>query len=242
MHRTRYTIRASLSLTLLLLALAGCGSDSTTVPADETFVVAEDPLDDVLKSLDGDTPAEPQGRIDRLAEVLGLDEDQIAALTVAYETFRAGVADLRAQVEDGSLTREEAREAGALLREAFEAELQLILTAEQWDLLQEMRIGAHGPHGNHHGHQTPYDRWNDWLAEIGADEDQVDAVFAALDVMRDGLRDLRDQVRAGELTHEEARDAAEVLRTDFDAELQEILTAEQYEALLSLRPDCGGRH
>ena len=37
----------------------------------------------------------------------------------------------------------------------------------------------------------------DWLAEIGADEAQVDAVFAALDVLRAGLRENQDLARIG---------------------------------------------
>ena len=127
-----------------------------------------------------------------------------------------------------------------MLRDAFEAELQLILTEEQWDLLQQMRQDAHGPHGNHMGNQNPYDRWHDWLNEIDADEDQSAEVFAALDVLRAGIRDLRDQVHDGTLTREEARDAIEILRADFEAALQSILTEEQYAALQELRPDCGG--
>ena len=70
----------------------GCSQDEVTGPeADSTFI-AEDPLDDVLKSTDGRTPADTQDRLARLAEVLGLDEDQLAALTLAYNEFLDGIA------------------------------------------------------------------------------------------------------------------------------------------------------
>ena len=70
-------------------------------------------------------------------------------------------------------------------------------------------------------------------------------------VRRAGLHGSRGELRrheggpqgreeGGELTHEEARDAAAVLRAEFDTALQTILTPEQYEALLALRPDCEG--
>lgn len=227
----------------LLLLTTGCSQDQVTGPdADQTFF-AEDPLDDVLKSTDGFTSNDPQERLARLAEVLGLDEDQLAALTVAYTEFRDGVAALGTQVHNGEITGEEAREAVAVLREAFEAELQIILTAEQWDLLQEMRYQGQRRDGHNHHHQVPHDRWVAWLTEAGADEGQIADVFEALEVLLSGMQDLRDQAHEGTLTREEAREAAEILRAEFDAALQTILTAEQYEALLNLRPDCGGpRH
>lgn len=242
-HLTKSLAPLLFLLAGLLLLTTGCSQDQVAGPeADQTFV-AEDPLDDVLKSTDGFTSSDPQERLARLAEVLGLDEDQLAALTVAYTEFRDGVAALWTQVHNDEITREEAREAVAVLREAFEAEMQIILTAEQWDLLQEMRYQGQLRDGHNYQHQVPHDRWVAWLTEAGADEDQIADVFEALEVLHSGMQDLRDQVHEGTLTREEAREAAETLRAEFDAALQTILTAEQYEALMNLRPDCGGpRH
>lgn len=227
-------------LTVVLLAaplLTGCGdNDSITgAPADPTsdFVI-EDPLDGVLNATMGVTPVEPGPRIDRLADALGLTDEQKAALAEAYAVFRAGIEALKDQVKDGSLTRDEAHAAADLLRADFEAALQVILTAEQYEQLQEMRQNRDC---QSRGHRDPEARWTAWLTEIGADEAQVDAVFAALATLHDGLRDLRDQVKAGDLTRDEAREAAEALREAFDAALQEILTEEQYAALQELRPD-----
>jgi len=241
-----FLLRLVLALALLTIALSGCSQDDVTVPTTDPMAIAADPLDDALKSMDGDVPSRPSDRVARLADALGLDDDQVTALTDAYAVFRDGMEDLHTQVQAGDLTMEEAREAALLLREAFEAELQVILTVEQWDLLQEMRLaGREGRRLHDHDRNRDRsfgDRWVDILTEIGADEDQIAAVSEALDTMMTGMMDLRTQVQDGILTHEEAFEAAAVLRADFDAALQTILTEEQYAALLDLRPDCGGRH
>jgi hypothetical protein len=227
----------------LMLMITGCSQDEVTGPeADATFF-AEDPLEDVLKSTDGMTPTNPHDRLARLAEVLELDEDQLAALTVAYNEFLDGADSLRDMVHNDEMTFQEANAALALLRETFEAEMQIILTADQWDLLQEMRFQGQRRDGHHPRHQPPHERWVAWLTEAGADEVQITEVFEALETFHTGIQDVRDQMHEGTLTREDARLAAETLRSDFHAALQTILTADQYDALMILRPDCGGpRH
>lgn len=227
----------------LLLLTTGCSQNEVTGPeADQTFF-AEDPLEDVLKSTDGMTPASPQDLLARLAEILDLDEDQMAALTMAYNEFLDGAESLRIMVQNDEMTFQEANAALAVLREAFEAELQIILTADQWDLLQEMRFLGQQRDGHNHQHQPPHERWVAWLTEAGADEVQIAAVFESLETFHTGMQDVRDQMHEGTLTREDARLAAETLRSDFHAALQTILTTDQYDALMLLRPDCGGpRH
>jgi hypothetical protein len=142
------------------------------------------------------------------------------------------------------LTMDEARHMAIVMREAFEAEMQMILTAEQWDQLQDMRLEGRRDEGHHHGghhHQGPTDLWGSMFEDIGLDADQIAAVLAALDVLHEGMQDVRDQMHDGTMTYEDAHEAAEALRADFDTALQGILTEEQYQALLDLRPDCGGR-
>ena len=243
------TPQKSTSLLILVLAglmllVAGCSDDQVTAPTPGPVLIAEDPLDDVLKSTDGHTPADPHERLARMAEVLGLDDDQLAALTMAYTGYRDGMAGLRTQVMNREMTMDEARHMARALRDSFEAEMQIILTAEQWDQLQDMRHEGRQGEGHHHGgghHQGAGDLWGSWFEEIGLDAGQIAAVIEALFVLQDGMQDLRDQMHDGTLTFEEAHEAAEALRADFDAALQDILTEEQYQALLDLRPDCGGR-
>ncbi|MBU8920485.1 MAG: hypothetical protein KOO63_01375 [Bacteroidales bacterium] len=238
------SLRISLLSALIVLAslaIVGCSSETAMapqVPSLDVSAVAADPLEAVLNSTDGHTPGDPTARVDRLAEVLGLDDIQKEALLAAFLDFRAAITALRDQVVAGEITLVEAREAAVLLREAFEAELQLILTPEQYDLLQEMRqVRDRIRDRIEDGTCDKYQRWDIWLTEVGADSAQAEAVYEALDIMHDGIRDLIIQVQDGTLTREEAILAIQTLRDDFDAALQAILTAEQYEALIALRPD-----
>jgi len=174
-------------------------------------------------------------RVDRILQV-GLDDTQKEAFLAAYLEFRSAVTDLRELVRAGDITIEEARAQAAVLREAFEAEIQLILTPEQYDLLQEMRRIRDRVRDKINA-TDKYVRWELWLTEIGADSTQIADVILALDIMHEGIRDLATQVKAGEVTRAEALAAIQLLRDEFDAALQAILTVEQYEALLALRPD-----
>ncbi len=230
-----------LALTMLAtLALSGCSqNDSVTgMNLDGATLLVTDPLDGSLNSTAGSTPPDPQARIDRLAEALGLDETQKAALAEAYASHRAGMMALKESVEAGDITHESGRAQAMELRETFEAALQLILTPEQWDQLQQMRANHDG---RGRGRRNPIERWNAWLTEIGAKPDQVTAVFAALQIRHDGMKAIGQQVKNGTLTREQAIEAAKALRDAFDAALQTILTPEQYTALEALRPDCAGR-
>jgi Spy/CpxP family protein refolding chaperone len=235
--------RLTAMLLMAVLVLAGCGNQQTITATDSGSLdladvgqLVEDPLDGAFDSTDGFTPAEAGPRIDRLAELLGLSDEQKAALAAAYLEFRDAHEALRDLVRSGELTHEEAFAEAADLRDAFEAEVQIILTPEQYDLFQELRAGKQA--GRDHPGRGMDDRWAAWLVEIGADEAQTAAVLEALATFKDGVKDLRDSVRAGDLTREEARDQTAILRDQFDADLQAILTAEQYEQLLTLRPDC----
>jgi Spy/CpxP family protein refolding chaperone len=232
---TRIHFLAALAVAGCLLA--GCGENSVndTSGLNRSTLRVSDPLDGVLNSTDGTTPVNPDRRIERLAEVLGLDDTQKAALIEAYATLRSGLESLRAQVEDGTLTLEQARAQADLLREQFEAALQVILTAEQWEKLQEMRQDRDG---DHRGERDPVERWLAWLNEIGATEAQVSSILSAVETLRDGLEAIRAQVQSGAITFDEARAQVGALRQAFNQTLQQILTPEQYQALLELRPDC----
>ncbi len=226
-----------------VLAFAGCGNDaSITAPGGTTGAVTldvADPLDGALNSTDGTTPTDHGRRLGRLAEVLGLTPEQKAAVAEAYATFHAGVHALKAQVRAGTMTPEAAREAAGLLRADFEAALQVILTEEQWNKLQEMRQNR-DKNGN--GHRDPQDRWIAWLTRIGADEGQIADVLAEMETVKTGMQAIHAELRAGTITPAEARERARALRDAFEVALQEILTPEQYAALLELRPDCDRNH
>jgi hypothetical protein len=243
------TLRAGLVAVLAIAALgllAGCSDDGPTTAAPQSAWTVTDPLADVLKSTDGHTPPAPEDRVARLAEILGLTDEQAAAFLDACTAFFDGVAALRDQVQAGELTHDEAHVQADALRAEFEAALQTILTPEQYDMLAEMRM-QRDPHHDRPPHDAPprpdlMAHWTEWLTAVEATQDQVDAVMAGLETMRTGLDEVRAAVRAGEMTFEEATAAVEQLRADFDALLQETLTEDQYAALLEMRPDCDGRH
>lgn len=88
----------------------------------------------------------------------------------------------------------------------------------------------------------PVNRWSHLADTLGLSEEQVLELQAALKELATALRELRGLVHAGEMTMEEAIEAAQLLRQDFELRLQEILTPEQYELLLTLRPNLPGPH
>jgi len=235
------------SLLAVLVAgtfLAGCGNDKSvtgvnSTPLPDPGTLVEDPLDGVLNSTDGSTPSDHGMLVGRLAEKLGLTDEQKAALMAAYQEFHDGLQALRQQVRSGDITLDEAKAAAAALRDAFEAELQVILTPEQYDLLQQMRQDRDGQ-GD--GKRDPNQRWLAWLTKIGADESQISAVMDAIQTMNDALKAVHESLRNHEITGKEARDQVMQIRDDFDAALQGILTADQYQALQDLRPDQRGKH
>ncbi|MBN2185648.1 MAG: hypothetical protein JW746_10000 [Candidatus Krumholzibacteriota bacterium] len=241
MDNHRLWNKGSLIIGIILLSstvMIGCSQDSTVVAPEASLLsrIAEDPFEDVLTSTDGCTPENTMTMIDRLAEVLGLDEVQKEAVLVAYLEFRTAVVELRDLVKAGEITIEEAQEQAEILYDAFEAELMLILTPEQYDLLQEMRRVHERIRDRVHA-TDKYVRWEEWLTEIGADSTQMADIYIALETLHEGIRDLVSQVKDEVITREEALLAAQILRDEFDAALQAILTEEQYEALLALRPD-----
>ena len=241
MNHHRLWNKGSLIIGIILLAstaMIGCSQDSTVVAPEESLLsrIAEDPFKEVMTSYDGYTPENPEALIDRLVEILGLDEVQKEALLTAYLEFRVALVELRDLVRAGDITFEEARAQAVLLRDAFEAELMLILTPEQYDLLQEIRRVRERIRDRVHA-TDKYVRWDIWLTEIGADSTQMADIYIALETLHEGIRDLVSQVKDEIITKEEALLAAQILREEFDAALQAILTAEQYEALLALRPD-----
>jgi len=104
----------------------------------------------------GDRPApDPEARWEQLAEVLGLSADQQAAITEAAVELQAAMQILREQVQSGEITREEAREIGEGLRAEFDLVLQEVLSAEQYEQLQELRENRPNPGGGGPGGGGP---------------------------------------------------------------------------------------
>lgn len=71
---------------------------------------------------------------------IGASAEQSQAVLAAVEELMDGMAELRTQVLNDELTREEAHAAAMDLRAAFEATLHEILTPEQLAALRELRL------------------------------------------------------------------------------------------------------
>ena len=195
------------------------------------------------------------GRPGRLAEALELTEDQRAQLKALGEQHRESMREtmegIRAQVEAGELTPEQAREQMQPIREAHRAEVERILTPEQIQKLGELRAARQeragergegeqmrrGPrmghrrgagHGPGHGPGHPFqalDLSEDQQAQLKALGEQH------RESMRETMEGIRAQVEAGELTPEQAREQMQPIREAHRAEVEKILTPEQIQKL-----------
>lgn len=248
------------SVLIILFAVAGCSDDSVTAPAGSGETTGGDttqPLDESMfdayayvgvEGFSGD-------RVDgwsRLAELLGLTDEQVDQMQVAFQNFREALRDLREQVRQGALTREEAYEQAQLLRAEYEELLQTILTPEQYELLLELRrqnSDSTGPRepGPHHGQNEnggPVDHaivhWDHLADRLELSDQQIADLSAAGEELRNDLLALQELIRSGELTREEAREEARLLREAYEETIQSILTEEQYALLMELRAGAAG--
>lgn len=71
-----------------------------------------------------------------MATVLGLTDDQVTSLETLWADQDAAFEDIRAQVDAGDLTREEAQAAIEALRTDFDTALQALLTEDQYEIVQ----------------------------------------------------------------------------------------------------------
>ncbi len=257
---SRSFLAASASILIILFAVAGCSDETATNPIGTNGTSSGDtsePLDETVfdayayVGVEGFSGERADGW-SRLAELLGLTDEQTEQMQLAFENFRDALRDLRDQVRQGALTREEAYEQAQLLRAEYEELLQTILTPEQYELLLELRrqnSDSTGPQeaGPHHGQNDnggPVDHaivhW-EHLAEVLelTDAQSADLAKAGED-LRTELLELQALIRSGELTREEAREQARLLRAEHEATIQSILTEEQYALLLELRAGATG--
>lgn len=70
---------------------------------------------------------------------LGLTEAQKDAIQDVLEKYRPQMEDIRDQVQDGSLTREEAHDLASTIRDSIRTEVEALLTQEQLDALEARR-------------------------------------------------------------------------------------------------------
>ena len=175
---------------------------------------------------------------DRIGAALELTDDQRQALDALRDEFKQTAQQIRGQVRDGGLTREEARPQLEAQREARRAAVSEILTAEQRERLDQIRAENEDRPGSR-GHHRGGFRGRGGLARatkvLDLTGDQQSALAAFREESRQAHREIRNQVREGSLTREEARPLLEAQRTARQAALADILTPEQLAQLEELR-------
>ncbi len=175
---------------------------------------------------------------DRIGAVLELTEDQRQALVALRGEFKQAAQEIRVQVRDESLTREEARPQLEAQREARRTGVAEILTAEQFGKLEQIRAENEGRR-DVRGHHRRAVRGRGGIARaveaLELTHDQQGALAALREDSRQAHRAIRDQVKEGSSTREDARPLMEAQRTARRAALAEILTPEQLAQLEELR-------
>ena len=175
---------------------------------------------------------------DRMSAALELTDNQRQALDALRGEFRQAVQEIRGQVREGSLTREEARSQLEAQREARRAAVSEILTAEQLQQLEQIRAENEGRRGSRGHHRRGFRSRGGIARAIEAldlTEGQQSALAALRGESRQAHREIRNQVREGSLTREEARPLLEGQRAARQAALAEILTPKQLAQLEELR-------
>ena len=81
----------------------------------------------------------------------------------------------------------------------------------------------------------PQPNLNRLQSELGLTDDQVAQIDAIITANRDLLTPLHEQVRAGTLTHEDARTQIEAMRESKKTQIEGVLTAEQATQFSELR-------
>ena len=174
---------------------------------------------------------------DRIRVALELTDDQQQELAAMREEFKQAAQEIRVQVRDGSLTREEARPQLEVQREARREALAEVLTTEQLEQLEQLKAAnaeRRGSRGHHHGGLRGRAMRRVFQA-LGLSEDQRLALQTLRDEARQAHREIRAQVKEGSLTREEARPLLQAQREARRGALVQILTPEQLGQLEDLR-------
>ena len=257
---SRNMLAAVAGILIVLVSVAGCGTDNVTAPAAPTAPTggSSEPLDEAVFDAYAQVGVEEfhreqLDRWQRLIDLLELTPEQVVLFQAAFDELHAALLELKDRVRDGELSYEEAYAEAQVLKAEFEAHLKTFLTSEQFDLLMELRErSAHSPgpndndpNQNQQGNsderpaQEALSKWRHLAEELDLSREQVDQLVAAADELHEALLELQELIEMGALTREEAFIEAQRLRDGFELTLQTILTDEQYALLQELRMQYG---
>ncbi len=155
-----------------------------------------------------------------------LTEDQRVEFDAIMEKFRASMNVLMASISSGEMTREEAKAEIDSLEEAMKAAIDALLTDDQKAQLEQMKADR----------KAKMEAYMEAVRQakieaLGLTDDQIAAIEAARAEMKAAMEALEAQVESGELTKEEAHEAAKVIFEANKAAMEKILTATQLEII-----------
>ena len=223
-------MKTSLSLgfvSALLFGLGiGCG-DSLSLGSDVMAITGGSLSGEqlALPDCDGAGARNHAGRtqlseLDELTSLLALSADQVAQIQPIFDATRAKAEDIRAQVQAGTLSKEEGRAQIKALHDAQNAQIMALLTPDQQTKFASMRDHHHGP--------FDLTKLKD---AIGLSDDQVSQISALQDAAQSKISDLHAQVEAGTLSTDDAHTQIEQIRQDTMTQVKAVLSADQQAML-----------
>ncbi|MBM3261812.1 MAG: hypothetical protein FJY97_00025 [candidate division Zixibacteria bacterium] len=190
---------------------------------DAELLALTSEVDEVPSPNDGLVPPpnqQPPPRIDRLKEALGLSDDQIAQIEAIVEDVRDQITAIHEQVKAGTLTRAAAREQIKAIHDDQKAQIEALLTEAQKTKFAELR--------QQHGRQFNIDRL---AAFLGLTDEQKTQIETIMQTHRDQMAAIRQQVEAGTLSRQSAREQIKTLHNSERDQLAGVLSQEQLQKL-----------
>lgn len=161
-----------------------------------------------------------------------LSDDQVTVFDEILKSHSQHMAEIKSQIQTGSITREEAHNQLQTLGETLRAEIEALLSSEQLEAL-EQKQAEHGFKGkDRRNMEANVDEVKAVMYEVlNFTEDQIAAFEAINEEVKIALQALNDKLKNGSINREQFREAAELIFTDRSEKLAEILTDTDLEIL-----------
>ena len=167
---------------------------------------------------------------------LNLSDEQKAQLQSFREEMRAELEGIRAQVKDGSLSREDAHASRRELLQGRREERRAIFTADQLEQLDQLRAEHAESDRPRHRHRTArgHHRAGHLLEKLELSVDQQTQLESLRQRHRAALVELKD-------SEDRSREGFKALRDQHRSDIAGILTAAQREQLEQLKAERRAR-
>ncbi len=171
---------------------------------------------------------------------LNLTDEQREQLKAVREQFKGQFQAVREQVQAGTLTREQAWEQMQALHEKVKAASAPYLTPEQQQQIEAHRAEMKEKRGE--GFKGPGAGRGEVADAMNLTDEQKEQVKTVRAQYEGQFKAIRDQVKAGTLTKEQAKEKAQALMAEVKAAMAPYLTPEQLQQLEEMKARRQGRH